>query len=247
MLWQRGLAVAYDWHNYGKPTIGARADVENVDIPSLQAFYRRYYQPDDATLIVSGLFDPAQVLQWTEAAFGRLPKPARKLPALYTLDPAQNGERDYAVRRTDGVPLLLATYHVPAAASPDYAAVEAIAQILVDQPSGRLHKRLVQQGKAAGVWGWAWDLADPGVAMFGLQLAPGQDVEAARAGAAVDGRVAGCRADHRRGTRPRPHRLAQPVEPALHQLRGHRRGAVGCRRRRATGGCSSCSATASAT
>jgi zinc protease len=182
VLWQRGLASLFDWHNYGKPTIGARADVENVDIARLQAFYRRYYQPDNATLIVSGRFDPAQVLGWAEAAFGKLEKPARTLPALYTLDPAQDGERAYTVRRAGGVPLLLASYHAPAAASPDYAAVEAIAQILLDEPSGRLHKRLVQRGLAAGVWGWAWDLADPGAMMFGVQLAPGQDVEAARAG-----------------------------------------------------------------
>ncbi len=170
----------FDWHNYGKPTIGARADVENVDIPRLQAFYRRYYQPDNATLIVSGRFDPAQALAWIEQAFGAVPRPARTLPALYTLDPPQDGERAYTVRRSGGVPLLVAAYHAPAGPSPDYAAVEAIAQLMLDEPSGRLHRRLVQQGLAAGVWGWAWDLADPGVVMFGLQLAPGQDVDAAR-------------------------------------------------------------------
>ena len=52
----------FDWHNYGKDTIGARADVENVDIPRLQAFYHLYYQPDNATLIVSGKFAPAVLL-----------------------------------------------------------------------------------------------------------------------------------------------------------------------------------------
>ncbi len=57
-LWQRGMAGLFDWHNYGKSTIGARSDVENVDIPRLQAFYRTYYQPDNATLVISGSFDP---------------------------------------------------------------------------------------------------------------------------------------------------------------------------------------------
>ena len=58
ILMQRTMAAMYDWHPYGRSVIGARSDVENVDIPRLQAFYRMYYQPDNATLIVSGKFDP---------------------------------------------------------------------------------------------------------------------------------------------------------------------------------------------
>ena len=61
ILYQRTLALMYDWHNYGKDVIGARSDVENVDIGRLQAFYRLYYQPDNATLIVAGSFDSALV------------------------------------------------------------------------------------------------------------------------------------------------------------------------------------------
>ncbi|MGE5118013.1 MAG: M16 family metallopeptidase [Betaproteobacteria bacterium] len=180
VLVQNDLAALFHWHNYGKPTIGARSDVENVDIPRLQAFYRRYYQPDNATLIVSGAFDPGQTLQWIAAAFGPIPKPTRMLPTLYTLEPVQDGERSFTVRRVGGVPLLVAGYHVPAAADPAYAPMEAIALILGDEPAGRLYKRLVQKGLAASVYGFAWDLHDPGVAMFGAQLAPGQDLDAAR-------------------------------------------------------------------
>jgi zinc protease len=180
ILWQRGLASLFQWHNYGKPTIGARSDVENVDIGRLQAFYRLYYQPDNATLIVSGRFDPAKVLSWVQASFGKIAKPKRSLPRMYTLEPVQDGERSYTLRRVGGVPLLLASYHAPAAAHADYPAIEALALILGDEPSGRLHRQLVQTQRAASVWGWAWDLADPGVAMFGARLAPGQDVDAAR-------------------------------------------------------------------
>jgi zinc protease len=61
VLLQRTLGPMYDWHNYGKSTIGARTDIENVDISRLQAFYRRHYQPDNATLTVSGKFDTPRV------------------------------------------------------------------------------------------------------------------------------------------------------------------------------------------
>lgn len=180
ILFEKTLATMYQWHNYGKNTIGARTDVENVDIPRLQAFYRQYYQPDNATLIVAGKFDQAKVLAWVAQSFGKLKKPTRKLPTQYTLDPVQDGERSVTLRRTGGVPLLMAAYHVPPAAHPDFAAIEVLNQILGDTPSGRLHKRLTAKQLAAGTYAFSQGLAEPGFAIFGAQLAPGLDVDKAR-------------------------------------------------------------------
>ena len=181
VLLRETMAAMFDWHNYGKNTIGARSDVENVDIPRLQAFYRLYYQPDNATLIVSGRFEPAAVLERVASAFGKIPRPTRKLPAQYTLDVAQDGERSVTVRRSGGAPVLFAGYHVPAGPSPDFAAVEALSLILGDSPSGRLHKRLTEQQLAASAFAFSWSLAEPSVLITGAQLAPGQDVDKARA------------------------------------------------------------------
>ena len=177
---QQTMAAMYQWHNYGKSTIGARADVENVDIARLQAFYRKFYQPDNATLVVTGKFDTAQVLAWTAQYFGPIPKPQRVLEPTYTLDPVQNGERTVTVRRKGGAPLLLVAWHGVPAAHPDFAAVQALATILGDPPSGRLHKRLVEQQLAASTFGFAYGLAEPGPIMLGAQLAPGQDLQKAR-------------------------------------------------------------------
>jgi zinc protease len=181
VLLRETMATMYDWHNYGKATIGARSDVENVDIPSLQAFYRLYYQPDNATLIVAGRFDAGAVLERIADTFGRIPKPTRQLPVLYTLDRAQDGPREVTVRRTGGSPLLYAGYHVPAGPAPEFAAVELLALILGDTPSGRLHKRLTEKQLASGTFAFAWALHDPSVLITGAQLAPGQDVAKARA------------------------------------------------------------------
>lgn len=180
ILFEKTLATMYQWHNYGKNTIGARTDVENVDIPRLQAFYRNYYQPDNATLIIAGKFEPAKALLWVAQSFGKLKKPSRKLSTQYTLDPVQDGERGVTLRRVGGVPLLMAAYHVPAAAHPDFAAIEVLTQILGDTPSGRLHKRLTAKQLAAGTYAFSQGLAEPGFAIFGAQLAPGLDVEKAR-------------------------------------------------------------------
>jgi len=180
MLYQKTLAVMFDWHNYGKSIIGARADVENVDIPSLQAFYRRYYQPDNAVLVVAGAFDPPKLLATVSKTFGRIKKPARKLPTLYTLDPAQDGERTVTLRRVGGAPFVFAGYHIPAAADPDFAAAEVLAVVMGDTPSGRLHKRLTEKQLAAGTFAFSQGLADPGLAIFGAQLSPAQPIDRAR-------------------------------------------------------------------
>lgn len=180
ILLEKTLATMYQWHNYGKSTIGARSDVENVDIPRLQAFYRQYYQPDNASLIVSGKFDEARVLKWIAESFGPIPRPKRTLPTLYTLDAVQDGERSVVLRRVGGVPLLYAGYHVPPAADPRAAAVEALSLILGEAPSGRLHKRLTEKQLAAAVFSFAPGLADPGFVIFGAQLAPDQQVDEAR-------------------------------------------------------------------
>ena len=181
ILFEKTLATMYQWHNYGKNTIGARTDVENVDIPRLQAFYHQYYQPDNATLIVAGKFNPTKVLAQVVRSFGKIKKPTRKLPVQYTLDPVQDGERSITLRRVGGVPLLLAGYHVTPAAHPDFAAIEVLDLIMGDTPAGRLHKRLTAKQLAAGTYAFAQGLAEPGFTLFGAQLAPGQTVEPARA------------------------------------------------------------------
>ncbi len=192
VLLQRTLATMYHWHNYGKSTIGARTDIENVDIPRLQAFYRRHYQPDNVTLIVSGKFDEARVLGWVAQSFGSLPRPARTLQPSWTLEPPQQGERVVTVRRSGGTPTLYMGYHVPAGPDPDFAAVQMLTLVLGDTPGGRLHKRLVERGLAAGSFAFAWTLADPSPLILGAALAPGQDIERARSemAAVVDGLVA---------------------------------------------------------
>ena len=73
-------AAAYGWHNYGRAIIGTRSDIENVPIERLQAFYRHYYQPDNAVLVVAGRFDEARTLQAVAKTFGRIPRPARSSP-----------------------------------------------------------------------------------------------------------------------------------------------------------------------
>lgn len=180
VLIERVASTAFIWHNYGKSTIGARSDIENVPIERLQAFYRKYYQPDNAVLMVAGKFDPAKTLQLVAKKFGVIPKPERELPQIYTAEPIQDGEREVTVRRTGDTQVVMAQYHVPAGADKDFAAVDVLTQILGDEPSGCLHKALVETKKAASVFSFNFQQHDPGMLLCGAQLRAEQSLDDAR-------------------------------------------------------------------
>ncbi|MGZ5928980.1 MAG: M16 family metallopeptidase [Rhizomicrobium sp.] len=162
VLDQKMTAAAYQWHNYGKSTIGARADVENVNIAHLKAFYRTYYQPDNAVLIVTGQFDPGKVLAQVSRYFGAIPKPKRVLEPTWTVEPVQDGPRTVTLQRVGASPLVAALYHLPQGASADFAAIIMLSDILGNTPNGRLYKALVEKKLATGVAVSAAELHDPG-------------------------------------------------------------------------------------
>jgi zinc protease len=180
VLFQRMQQLAFPWHNYGNPIIGQRSDIERVPIGKLQAFYRTWYQPDNAVLIVAGRFDEQKVLPLIERDFGSIPKPKRALPEFYTQEPTQDGERTVTLRRTGDNQIVQALYRVPSGSHPDYPAVDVLTTVLGDVPSGRLHRALVQKGLASSVWGAERGLHDPGFVYFGASLAKDADLGAAR-------------------------------------------------------------------
>jgi zinc protease len=180
VLYQRVRASAFHWHNYGKSPIGSRADVENVPIERLQAFYRTWYQPDNAVLTIAGRFDPSKALSWVGEFFGPIPKPTRTLPRLYTVEPSQDGERTVSVRRVSETQLVMVAYRMPGPTHPDAAALDLLTTSLADAPSGRLHQALVDTRKAAAVFAFVNPSYDPDLVVFGAQVAKDGNVEAAR-------------------------------------------------------------------
>ncbi|MCC6198015.1 MAG: insulinase family protein [Burkholderiales bacterium] len=180
VLFGKMLASAFQWHNYGKTPIGARSDIENVDIGRLQAFYRRYYQPDNAVLIVAGKFDPERTLGLVAKYFGSIPKPTRVLPRLYTEDPVQDGERTVTVRRVGNEKLLGMLFHTVRGADPDYVALDVLGDVMADAPSGRLYKALVETKKASSVSASGWPSLDPGMLIFNAQIPDSDAIAPAR-------------------------------------------------------------------
>ena len=180
VLEERVFSTAYLWHNYGHSTIGARSDIENVPIDRLQAFYHRYYQPDNAVLLIAGRFDEAKTIASVQAAFGAVPAAARELPRVYTQEPVQDGERSVTLRRTGDVAEVLAGYHIPAGSHGDAAPLDVLNRVLADSPSGRLYAALVETKKAASVGGSQYRLRDPGFWLVGADVRKEQSLDEAK-------------------------------------------------------------------
>ncbi len=174
VLSQRVQATAYEWHNYGKTTIGNRSDIERVPIDNLQAFYRKYYQPDNVVFIVTGRFEEAKALEFLTKYLGSIPKPERRLDPTYTEEPPQDGERNVVLRRVGNPAAVIAVYHMPAAAHVDWAPLSILGSVISESKIGRLDQVLVETKLATSASGRADNAHDPGLFSFSSQPADGK-------------------------------------------------------------------------
>ena len=226
VLVERVMSTAYLWHNYGNSTIGARADIENVPLERLRAFYRKYYQPDNAVLVVSGRFDPERAVDMVAEHFGAIPRPERTgantLFETYTAEPPQDGERSVTLRRVGDVQLAMAAYHIPAGSDARFAAVDVLANLLRTEPAGRLYRSLVAPGLAASSTALALQLGEPGPAAGAGRSAQGRQSRRRCRGAARRRPRRGGRTPDRGGGEPRQDPVRGRLRPRLQQSPGHR-------------------------
>ncbi len=180
ILMQRVMSTAYLWHNYGKSVIGSKEDIERVPIQNLQNFYKKYYQPDNAVLMVSGKFDEAKTLELIKKKFGAIPKPTRILTPTYTAEPTQDGERVVTLNRSGDVQAVSCGYHIPSSTHPDYAPIEVLVEALTAEPSGRYYKAMVESKKSTSAFGFSFDLKDPGFAYFGAEVPADKSLDEAK-------------------------------------------------------------------
>jgi len=180
VLMERVLSGAFLWHNYGKSTIGNRSDIERVPIENLQAFYKKYYQPDNAVLTVAGKMDELKTLAMINDYFGKLAKPTRVMPKSYTTEPTQDGERFVELKRTGDVQMVMAAYHIMPGAHADYPVMEVLTEVLSTEPNGKLYQNLVNTKKASSVFGGSFELFDPGMVLFGAEVLKEKSLDEAR-------------------------------------------------------------------
>lgn len=180
ILNERIMSTAYLWHNYGKSTIGSKEDIERVPIQNLKAFYKKYYQPDNAVLMVTGKIDEQKTLALINKYFGPIPRPTRVLQPDYTVEPVQDGERLVTLRRVGDQQAVACAYHICAGAHPDYPALDVLAEVMSSEPEGRLYKALVKPGLASSAYAYAEGKHDPGVIYFNANVSKEKSLDSAK-------------------------------------------------------------------
>ena len=195
ILGERVASTAYLWHNYGKSTIGSKDDIEKVPVNRLEAFYKKYYQPDNAVLTITGRIDEAKTLRMIADSMGKIPRPTRVLDQTYTVEPVQDGERSVTLRRVGEGQNLIVAFHAVSASHPDSAAIQVLAAIMNgaggggrggrgggagDANEGRLRKALVDTKLAESASMGFQRLHDPGLIQVSATLNKDQSLDAAR-------------------------------------------------------------------
>ena len=170
VLMQKVISASFLWHNYGKSTIGNRSDIERVPILNLKAFYKKFYRPDNAVLMVTGKFDTNKTLALIEKKFSEIKNPDFPLRDIPTIEPPQDGEKKVTLNRVGDLQVLSALYHTPAGSDEDFAALSVVENVLTNQPSGRLYKALVDGKKASSLWSFSPFTKEPSFMYFNVDV-----------------------------------------------------------------------------
>lgn len=164
--------AAYQIHPYRWETIGFRADIEHFTREEMYAYYKNYYAPNNATIVIVGDFDTSKVLALVRKYFGALP--ARAVHQHFiTPEPAQEGERRVVVRRAGTTPMVQIVYHIPGFAHPDRYSLDVLEGVLSAGRTARFFQNLVQTGLAVSAAAYDYELRDPDLLSLTAVAQPG--------------------------------------------------------------------------
>jgi zinc protease len=155
--------LSYRLHPYGNPGYGWPADIDNINLDDLKKYYRLYFLPANAAVVILGDFDTETAVARATELFGRIvstpPSKRRRI-----VEPEAVGERHSYLKGFAGVPTCIVGYHIPEVSHDDIPAVEVISKILTGGESSRIYKRMVTDEKSALVVGGGLSKTeDPGM------------------------------------------------------------------------------------
>ncbi|HTJ41968.1 MAG TPA: pitrilysin family protein [Kofleriaceae bacterium] len=182
------MALAFEHHPYRWPTIGWMEDIRGLALDDIRAFYRTWYAPNNATLVVVGDFDEAALLELVARAYGDIP--AAQMPAPGgAREPAQQAERLLRAPKPIATDRVLMGYKAPGQAHADWPVLELLATVLAGSPSARLHRRLVVEKEiASSVDAQLTPFRDPSLFRLAITVARGHRADTALA--AIDEAIA---------------------------------------------------------
>ncbi|MDP1595007.1 MAG: pitrilysin family protein [Gallionella sp.] len=175
LLQEKMMAVAYQEHPYQNPVIGWMSDLESLDVTDAAAWYRQWYAPNNATLVIAGDVKASEVFALAQRHYGGIAR--RVLPPRRNFtEPVQLGIKRMVVKAPAELPQLVMSYHTPVLQQPEQDwqpyALEILAGVLDGNESARLNKHLVREQQVASSVGVGYDSASRGPSLFTLQATP---------------------------------------------------------------------------
>jgi zinc protease len=177
MLNEQLMATAFVAHPYQIPVIGWPSDIENWSQQDLENYFRRYYAPNNLTMVFTGDVDAKEIFTMAKRYFGPIPAQPPPKPVT-TIEPEQKGERRLLIETDAQAPLLHMAFHAGSATDPETLPLSVLLNILVGGDSSRLHQQLVEDEQVAlAIGGFQMEGLDPGLVYFYLTLPPGADTD----------------------------------------------------------------------
>ncbi len=167
-------AASYHCHSYRWPVIGWMVDIENISVGDCRRYYKHFYVPNNAVLVLSGAFNTDKALKQIEKYYG--PIPSRKIPSVPTTsEPVQNGERRLQYRKKAELHNFIIGYHVPELGHKDVFVLDVLQTIMADGESSVLYRSLVRKQEIVLYLhcDYTWHI-NPGLFEFYLQMKPGK-------------------------------------------------------------------------
>ncbi len=171
-------SAPYLQHPYRRPTIGNIDDLEAATVADVAAFHATYYRPDNATLVVTGDFEPRQLDAWVDKYFAPIARPAAPLPRRDASEPAWTDDRAITVKAPRvPLPAVAAVWLAPPVTSRDAPALQVASALLSAGESSRLNQSLVYRQQIATQAGFNADLrAGPGLLIATAIAAGGKPI-----------------------------------------------------------------------
>ena len=173
VLYKQSFATAFREHPYHHPTIGWKSDIEGVTTERLREFYDVFYHPNNATALLIGDFAEPDALALVARHFGPIPASSRPIPRVHTVEPPQEGERRFLVRRSGQVAWVALSWRSVEAAHADTPALAVLGNTLGGGLTSRLYQALVEKSLALSVTVVPWQLRDPALFSVFAPVRPG--------------------------------------------------------------------------
>lgn len=163
------LSAAFRWQNYGRATIGNLSNIKNVSSVQVKTFYKKFYHPNNATLIISGNFNKDDAILLVNLFFGEIPFNKSISFISQTVEPVQSGSRLIKVSRSGDASVVGVAYHIPSVRHSDFAPLKILAELISYEPGGFLYNSFILKGIASEMFGITYQLTEAGLILIFLK------------------------------------------------------------------------------